>query len=77
LDEFVKDIVKELEVLKYQEMPLTVQFQGPSFKDSFQQNQKDTLLYLSFDFKDLVEACMEECFSLNFHPFFHVETITT
>ena len=36
LDEFAKDIEKELEVLKDQEIPLTVQFQALSFKPSFQ-----------------------------------------
>jgi hypothetical protein len=36
LDEFVKDIEKEIEVLKDQEIPLTVQFQGLFFEASFQ-----------------------------------------
>jgi hypothetical protein len=52
LDEFVKDIEKELKVLKIRKYPkFLFHFKDLSFEASFQQNQKDTLLPLSFDFE--------------------------
>jgi hypothetical protein len=60
LDEFAKDIEKDLEALENQEIQI-LQFRVLSFEVSFQQKKKDTLFLFPFDIED-------ECFDFD-HEF--------